>query len=486
MSQPDDDNKPKPWTPPPFKAVQKSAPPTDSKSLLGGAELIGGGFKPASVGHRLKNLRKEEMAFLLAGLPLLFLAPLIEHLVMSPKKGKGGPSLQQQEFNFPETGDPVERGILNMAAGGVLGQKPNVRPLDAPDPLKFIVTGDIDDQQPNQTITPEPVRKEKKQSSDWETALAAASKPAVAQVSRSAGLPRPAGKLTTSLTAIASGGGGSKAAATGANMPTTPGGGGGGRGGFKAARTQAAPDIKGNRERSQSAGTGAPTGLLNRAVDVFKMGGGSPTGSGGMDFVVPPSRGGVSVNAGGQPASGEEIKMPGATAAKDAKTQTNAGESLSQQLQKERAMKQIALEFDKKRYNQIERKKMLEQIAAQTASQAALKAEEKLLDALLKTGEQGQGGGGGGGDGGGQGGGGGNPLSAAEGAAGRSATSGGEIFSQGRVASLSAGRARQILDSNQQLTEAETARLAERAAADDAKRAEETKGAETESTTPTQ
>jgi len=56
--------------------------------------------------------------------------------------------------------------------------------------------------------------------------------------------------------------------------------------------------------------------------------------------------------------------------------------------------KQIGLKYDKKRYNELERKKMFEQIATQTAFQTASQALLKGVDALLKTGQgdkQGQG-----------------------------------------------------------------------------------------------
>jgi hypothetical protein len=43
----------------------------------------------------------------------------------------------------------------------------------------------------------------------------------------------------------------------------------------------------------------------------------------------------------------------------------------------------IKLKWDKKRYDQIERKKMKEQIMMQTASQAFLKVLDKFLEAIF-------------------------------------------------------------------------------------------------------
>jgi hypothetical protein len=103
---------------------------------------------------------------------------------------------------------------------------------------------------------------------------------------------------------------------------------------------------------------------------------------------------------GGMPDGGATAN-PAASSSKDAKTTTTpTTENLALLRQKQEMEQAIKLKYDKKRYDQIERKKMIEQIATQTAFQTAQQAALKLLDkALNPQGQQGNQGGQGGGQG---------------------------------------------------------------------------------------
>jgi hypothetical protein len=154
--------------------------------------------------------------------------------------------------------------------------------------------------------------------------------------------------------------------------------------------------------RSGTAGTGGRPGFyLDPKKVTAASGEGGWSGSAGFE---PMSSGrgeaGPGMGSGaGSSGADASIKVPGATTTQDKREITikEKKESLAHMARKMNMEESIKLKWDKKRYNQIERKKMREQIMMQTASQALLKVLEKALDALVDAVKGGGGGGGGGG-----------------------------------------------------------------------------------------
>src|ERR1035437_9980578 len=76
---------------------------------------------------RLKQFKKKDLAFILAGLGTLFMAPLAEHFMMSPETGDG--TLQQGwkggsggKGMFDGSGSsPYEPGTTGLAPGSAIG-----------------------------------------------------------------------------------------------------------------------------------------------------------------------------------------------------------------------------------------------------------------------------------------------------------------------------------------------------------------------------
>src|SRR5688572_21781157 len=94
---------------PTLKDSQK--PQVKIKGLAAGMSLF----------DRLKQFKKKDLAFILAGLGTLFMAPLAEHFMMAPESGdgtmqqgwggKGGSNL------FGSGSSPYESGITGLAPG---------------------------------------------------------------------------------------------------------------------------------------------------------------------------------------------------------------------------------------------------------------------------------------------------------------------------------------------------------------------------------
>ena len=144
--------------------------------------------------ERLKQFKKKDLAFILAGLGVLFMAPLAEHFMMAPDNGDDSlkPGFSRGAGNiFGSGGSPYETGVNGMAPGGVAGGGSDViTPLNVRDPSALVMGPGQTQQAPAgapQASAPPPPSDN---SSKWNDAVSAA-KAGAGAAAHSAGLPVP-------------------------------------------------------------------------------------------------------------------------------------------------------------------------------------------------------------------------------------------------------------------------------------------------------
>ena len=166
-----------------------------------------------SLVERLKQFKKKDLAFILAGLGVLFMAPLAEHFMMSPENADSGAFKPGWGFqaagSFGAGGSPYESGVNGMAPGSFAGGGDVITPLSARDPSSLIM-GPGAMAQPAATSTTPPALSAK-ENNDWKDALANAAVKGASAATKSASLPVPKPSLTNAGLrglGVASGGGG--------------------------------------------------------------------------------------------------------------------------------------------------------------------------------------------------------------------------------------------------------------------------------------
>ncbi|MDD5656409.1 MAG: hypothetical protein PHF00_04045 [Elusimicrobia bacterium] len=179
-------------------------PQVKIKGLASGLSLI----------ERLKQFKKKDLAFIMAGLGVLFMAPLAEHFMMSPENAdstafKPGWGFQPTG-RFGDGGSPYENGVNGLAPGGVAGGGSDViTPLNVRDPSVLIMAPGASQQPAATAATPQAPAKE---SADWKDALANAAAKGAGAATKAAGVPVPKPALTNAglrgLGAAAGGSGG--------------------------------------------------------------------------------------------------------------------------------------------------------------------------------------------------------------------------------------------------------------------------------------
>jgi hypothetical protein len=143
--------------------------------------------------ERLKQFRKKDLAFILAGLGTLLMAPLAEHFLMSPETGD---STLSQGFGgrgsggcglFGAGSSPYETGLGGMAPGGAIGGGADtITPLNVRDPSALVMGPGASQQPPAGSAAPAtaPATAPGKSESDYKDALAASARGATEGVKR--------------------------------------------------------------------------------------------------------------------------------------------------------------------------------------------------------------------------------------------------------------------------------------------------------------
>jgi hypothetical protein len=328
---------------PTLKDAQK--PQVKIKGLSAGLTLF----------DRLKQFKKKDLAFILAGLGTLFMAPLAEHFMMAPEngggeleKGWGGGRGGSGSNFFGGGGSPYETGG-GIAQGGAIGGAGDIiTPLNVRDPSSLVMGPGQAQQPPAGSAAPAtpPPSAPGRSETDYKDALAgAASRAASAAVKRSP-LPIPKVALGGSgLRGLGVAGGGSSA--SGSLGPVGPAAGGtgvgGGGGGLNLVR--ATPNFRG---AAGPRGSGNPQGLDGtkkagqNAGDAFSRTGSALSGLNAAANEQIPT-GGSGVGGGGQGGAGANDKAPGGSGPGGSKS---VGESLAFLEQKQRMENRLKNEFE--------------------------------------------------------------------------------------------------------------------------------------------
>ncbi len=309
---------------------------------------------------RLKQFKKKDLAFILAGLGTLFMAPLAEHFMMAPEsgdatlqKGWGGGSGAGGNL-FGSGSSPYENGNNSIAQGGAIGGGGDIiTPLNVRDPSALVMGPNGTQQPPAGSAAPAvaPPTAPARSETDYKDALAGAASRAASAAVKKAPLPIP--KIAVGGSGLrglgaASGGGSSASGSLGPINSGNLGQAGAGGGGLGLVR--GAPGYKGV---AGARGPNSPQGLDGtrkagaNAGDAF-----SRTGSalGGLNAAASEQipTGGTGFNGGGAGGSGANDKAPAGSGAGGSKS---VGESLAFIEAKERMMENLKLEFEKKKLN---------------------------------------------------------------------------------------------------------------------------------------
>jgi hypothetical protein len=150
-----------------------------------------------SLVERLKQFKKKDLAFILAGLGVLFMAPLAEHFMMSPENADTGafkPGWGFQANRFGDGSSPYESGVNGMAPGGLAGGGGDViTPLNVRDPSSLVMGPGASQQPAATSVTPPAPAKE---NTDWKDAIANAAAKGGQAAMEKARLPVPKTSLT--------------------------------------------------------------------------------------------------------------------------------------------------------------------------------------------------------------------------------------------------------------------------------------------------
>ncbi|MBI4676856.1 MAG: hypothetical protein HY748_04675 [Elusimicrobia bacterium] len=317
------------------------------KGLAAGMSLV----------DRVKSFRKKDLAFIAAGLAVLFLAPLVEHFLMAPDGGPRG-AFQPGWGTRGEAGQspwgggrsPYEPGVTGLAPGGLLGTGSEIiTPLNVRDPASLVMGPGQSAAQP--VTAPAPTQAAPaKPASDWKDALAAAAGRSASAATKSASLPVPKVPLQGSLRGLGVlGGGGSGASWSGGGVGPAAGSG-------KPAQSSSLTNVKtptgyqgvaGRRGNSPSGSIEDLKKAANDAAGNYNRGGGAGgnllTASDASQAIPGGSSSG---GAGGAAGDGKEDKAGGQN--KDMRSNQRGEPSLDYILQKENAMRQLELDWQKK------------------------------------------------------------------------------------------------------------------------------------------
>jgi hypothetical protein len=316
------------------------------------------GLSALSLMDRVKQFKRKDLAFILSGLGVLFMAPLAEHFMLSPETSepngafKEGWGFRDASGQLGKSG-PYEPGVSGLAPGSLLGGGGDIiTPLNVRDPSALVMGPGASQQAPvtsQAASTPPPSSaSSSKPSSDWKDALANAASKGAKEATRAASLPVPKIPLQGGLRglgALSGGGGGgsfSLAPISASNVPNSPTG-------SRSLTGVTDKNFKGLATRGPNVGGGGSLENLKKAADAA----GSKFGASGsaardLDNAAAASQIGNGADGNGAGGAG------GGNSAAEKQTSGNnnqggrsQGEGLEFMIAKERAMK--ALEREQKR-----------------------------------------------------------------------------------------------------------------------------------------
>lgn len=303
---------------------------------------------------RLKQFKKKDLAFILAGLGTLFMAPLAEHFMMAPENGDA--SLQQGWGKggaggsfFGSGSSPYETG--GMAPGGAIGGSGDIiTPLNVRDPSSLVMGPGGTQQPPAGSAAPSapPPTAPSRSDEDYKDALKGAASRAASAAVKKSPLPVPKVALGGSgLRGLGVASGGSSA--SGGSMPVGPAAGsvgGGGNSGLRLVRNT--PGFKGVAgSRSPTGGTGLDNTKKAgaNAGDAFNRAGSAAAGlNAAANETIPTA--GQGFGGGGQGGAGANDKPGSGTGPGGSKS---VGESLAFLRAKQRQEEELKLEFEKRK-----------------------------------------------------------------------------------------------------------------------------------------
>ncbi len=144
---------------------------------------------------RFKQFRKKDLAFILAGLGVLFTAPMAEKYLMSPTHGssdvfKEGWGFRPGQGGLGAGGSPFDTGENGFATGNQVGENGDIiTPANFRDPASLILGPEAEAQPP--ATTSEAPASGSSSGSNWKNALAEAGGNAAKSALGRAGLPMP-------------------------------------------------------------------------------------------------------------------------------------------------------------------------------------------------------------------------------------------------------------------------------------------------------
>lgn len=307
-----------------------------------------------TLAERLKQFKKKDLAFILAGLGVLFMAPLAEHFMMAPESadgslqpgwsGRGGAAGGAPGI-FGGGGSPYDR-TDGLAPGSPTGGGSDViTPLNVRDPSALVMGPGAAQQPPTNSALPAtPPAGSSRSDSDLKDALAASAR-GIGAAAKKASLPVPKVALGGSgLRGLGVAGGGSSASASlgpisAGNVPNRA------AGGDSTGNVRSTKGYSGVA-RGQTSGGGGMEALkaaADKQADNVNRGTGAATDLNAAAQTAIPSGG--SGGAGGGPGSGKEDKGFGGNQDKGSKS---VGESLDFLNKKARMEKDLELEYKKK------------------------------------------------------------------------------------------------------------------------------------------
>jgi hypothetical protein len=328
---------------PTLKDSQK--PQVKVRGLAGGTSLM----------DRMKQFKKKDLAFILAGLGTLFMAPLAEHFMMSPENGDAAGGMA------PGGGGGNGNGIFGVdrgggggdgtAPGGPAGSGSDViTPLNVRDPSNLIMGPGASQQPPTNSVAasaPSGTASSSRSDSDVRDALAGSAVRGATSAISHAPLPVPKIGLSGSSLrglGVATGGSSSNAGPIGAPAPAAFG---------RSSAGSNMPGVKGGGnigaltrgQTSSGGGLDALKAAADKAGGVMDRAGSAGSALQAAASQAIPSGGGVDSSGNGAGGSGAASKGAGDNSAKESKS---TGESLAYQLMKENLEKQLALYWKEK------------------------------------------------------------------------------------------------------------------------------------------